>query len=72
MTDTLYIIGNGFDLHHELPTSYASFRNYANKRQSLSKWLNAIYGDAINNSEWCCIGEYKYNTRIHINNEDWQ
>lgn len=52
MRDTLYIIGNGFDLHHGLPTSYASFRDYANKRQSLSKWLNAIYGDAINNSEW--------------------
>lgn len=52
MKDTLYIIGNGFDLHHELPTSYACFRDYANKRQSLSKWLNAIYGDDINNSEW--------------------
>lgn len=52
MTDTLYIIGNGFDLHHELPTSYASFRDYAKKKQTISKWLNNIYGDAITNSEW--------------------
>jgi hypothetical protein len=28
---TLYIIGNGFDLFHELPTSYASFNAYANE-----------------------------------------
>lgn len=52
MIDTLYIIGNGFDLHHRLSTSYASFREYANKKQLLSKWLNAIYGEAINDSEW--------------------
>ncbi|MGE8189197.1 AbiH family protein [Pseudomonas sp. NPDC086278] len=23
---TLYIIGNGFDLHHGLPTSYSDFK----------------------------------------------
>ncbi|MCS6159226.1 bacteriophage abortive infection AbiH family protein [Shewanella baltica] len=26
--DKLYIIGNGFDLHHRLPTSYSGFREY--------------------------------------------
>lgn len=26
--DKLIIIGNGFDLHHELPTSYKNFRDY--------------------------------------------
>ncbi len=26
--DKLYIIGNGFDLHHGLPTSYSGFRSY--------------------------------------------
>ncbi|CAK2108425.1 hypothetical protein VCRA2122O12_700001 [Vibrio crassostreae] len=25
----LYIIGNGFDLHHGLPTSLTGFRNYS-------------------------------------------
>lgn len=26
---TLYVIGNGFDLYHELPTSYANFHDFA-------------------------------------------
>ena len=28
MDETLYIIGNGFDMSCELPTSYDSFRKY--------------------------------------------
>lgn len=28
MKRTLYIIGNGFDLHHNLPTAYSNFQNY--------------------------------------------
>ena len=37
MTDTLYIIGNGFDLHHGLKTSYAGSRKkYAKKIMSMS------------------------------------
>ncbi|WP_215491193.1 AbiH family protein, partial [Escherichia coli] len=28
----LYIIGNGFDLHHELDTSYFSFGDYLRKK----------------------------------------
>lgn len=28
---TLYIVGNGFDLHHNLPTSLKEFRSFANK-----------------------------------------
>ena len=27
-SQTLYIIGNGFDLHHGLPTEYWRFKNY--------------------------------------------
>ncbi len=26
--DTLYIVGNGFDLHHGIPSSYKAFRDY--------------------------------------------
>jgi hypothetical protein len=26
---TLYVIGNGFDLHHELPTSLVGFREFS-------------------------------------------
>ena len=28
----LYIIGNGFDLHHDLRTSYSDFGKFLNKR----------------------------------------
>ncbi len=51
MTDTLYIIGNGFDLHHGLRTSYANFRDdYVTKKGSVL-WndLLDIYGEAPKN-----------------------
>ncbi|MBY0480828.1 MAG: bacteriophage abortive infection AbiH family protein [Chitinophagaceae bacterium] len=34
MSDILYIIGNGFDLHHGLRTSYYNFANYLQKNHS--------------------------------------
>ena len=48
MTDTLYIVGNGFDLHHGLRTSYANFRDDYVKKKSPILWnhLIDIYGDA--------------------------
>ncbi len=48
MTDTLYIIGNGFDLHHGLRTSYANFRDDYIKKKSFVLWndLLDIYGSA--------------------------
>lgn len=58
MTDKLYIIGNGFDLHHGLKTSYADFRdNYAKKSSYLWNLLSDIYGEAIYNDMWWCIFE---------------
>ena len=47
MTDTLYIIGNGFDLHHGLMTSYLNFRDdYVKKKSSiLWNYLLDVYGD---------------------------
>ncbi len=32
MMNTLYIIGNGFDLHHNIPSSYKAFGEYLRKR----------------------------------------
>ena len=29
---TLYIIGNGFDLHHNLPTQYSDFSKYIQEK----------------------------------------
>ena len=52
MTDKLYIIGNGFDLHHELRTSYADFRDdYVRKVPSLWNALLDIYGDVPRNDD---------------------
>lgn len=53
MTDTLYIIGNGFDLHHNLRTSYANFRDdYASKKHRLWESLTTIYGDKLKEDLW--------------------
>ena len=48
MTDKLYIIGNGFDLHHGLKTSYIDFRDGYVKKRNPKMWndLLDIYGDA--------------------------
>ena len=55
MPDTLYIIGNGFDLHHGLKTSYLNFRDDSVKKKSSVLWndLLDIYGEAPqNNNLW--------------------
>ena len=53
MTDKLFIIGNGFDIHHGLRTSYADFRdNYAKKSSSLWNSLFDLYGDSIYKDMW--------------------
>lgn len=51
MNDKLYIIGNGFDLHHGLWTSYANFRDDYVKKKSSVLWndLLNLYGDAPQN-----------------------
>ena len=51
MPDTLYIIGNGFDLHHGLKTSYLNFRDDYVKKKSSILWndLLDIYGEAPQN-----------------------
>ena len=51
--DTLYIIGNGFDLHHGLNTSYKNFRdNVVLKAPNLWKQLIDIYGDDVTEDMW--------------------
>lgn len=54
MPATLYIIGNGFDLHHGLKTSYLNFRDdYVKKSSVLWNVLLDIYGEAPqNNNLW--------------------
>lgn len=41
-SDCLYIIGNGFDLHHGLKTRYLDFRDYLKKDKKHSDLLNLL------------------------------
>ncbi len=74
MNDTLYIIGNGFDLHHGLNTSYSSFRdNCAKKSTILWGLLTEIYGDSVNEDMWWSdfeemLGKIDYNHLIQTYN----
>lgn len=53
MKDKLYIIGNGFDLHHKLKTTYFDFRNQCLTRSPrLHKYLTEAYGDNLDNEMW--------------------
>lgn len=74
MNNTLYIIGNGFDLHHGLNTSYSNFRDTcAKKKPVLWGLLTDIYGDAINDDMWwrefeVMLGKIDYNHLIQTYN----
>lgn len=49
----LYIIGNGFDLHHDIPSRYADFLNWLrnNKKAAYNKIVD-LYNDADENEWW--------------------
>lgn len=54
MIDKLYIVGNGFDLHHGLNTSYTNFRDDFVRKGHPVLWrrLYEIYGDKLLNNMW--------------------
>ena len=53
MQNTLYIIGNGFDLNHGLKTSYLDFKkNYAMSKPALWRVLEKFYGDRLKKDLW--------------------
>ena len=66
MDNKLYIIGNGFDLHHGLKTSYSDFREKeAKNSQRLWPLLQDIFGSIVNQDMWWCnfeemLGEIDY------------
>ena len=50
----LYIIGNGFDRHHDFPTSYYDFENF------MEGWSREMYYEIheywnfnVNDGRWC-------------------
>lgn len=71
MNNTLYIIGNGFDLHHGMHTSYLDYYNQCvNRYPRLSKYLYAIYGEKTKDKMWWShfeemLGQVDY---IHLMN----
>ena len=49
----LYIIGNGFDLYHGLPTSYGHFREYVKEHDiGLFELIEKYYSHKINSDFW--------------------
>lgn len=47
-TTTLYVIGNGFDLAHGVPSSYSKFRDWLGRHSDLRKVLETyIRNDAM-------------------------
>lgn len=53
MNNTLYIIGNGFDLNHGLKTSYENFRDeYAVKKNALLNVLEKLYSNRLEQDLW--------------------
>lgn len=61
MNDTLYIIGNGFDLNHGLRTSYINFfQDYIkSKAQRIKNDLEALYGTEMHENIWWSRFEHK-------------
>lgn len=56
--DTLYIIGNGFDIAHGLKTTYNDFKNWLEKLgfRSFVKRMETLYPEVKNgNGEWSDI-----------------
>jgi len=51
MANILYIIGNGFDLYHEIPSSYWEFGQYLKAKDSQTyEFIDQFIG--IDNSFW--------------------
>lgn len=74
MNETLYIIGNGFDLHHGLRTSYMDFRDdNVCKNKWLWDMLRFLYGNRIEMDLWwsdieVMLGQVNYTHILESNN----
>lgn len=57
MINKLYIIGNGFDMHHGIPSGYSKYREWlAENNQDLYNRLRDYYD--IDDKEWCSQFEF--------------
>lgn len=68
---TLYIIGNGFDLWHKLPTSYSDFYNFA--KDTLDKLENYYSFDLNEHQPWhnfeTALGAFDADSFFDFHNE---
>lgn len=74
--ERLYVIGNGFDLHHGMPTSYKSYRIWLEENHhDVYERLNNLYSDGIDEAEWWNDFEtnlgYVVDLRGRIENTAW-
>lgn len=50
---TLYVIGNGFDLHHNIKSSYANYRDWLKEKHSnIYEKLIELYGAEATDKSW--------------------
>lgn len=67
----IYVVGNGFDLHHSLPTNYTDFRNYmiSSGKSSTVNRFEEISGISYIESPWSdleeSIGELDWEQLVH-------
>lgn len=77
--ETLYIIGNGFDLHHEIESRYSDFQRYLynNGKSFLANNIEMFYPNVIGKGNHCkwgdlemALGEVDVKTTYNECNED--
>ncbi|WBA12875.1 AbiH family protein [Salinivibrio kushneri] len=68
--ETLYIIGNGFDLAHKLPTSYTEFYN---SERELFDEISWFYDFDDSDNPWCnfedALGRFSPDSFLSYYNE---
>jgi hypothetical protein len=83
MSNTLFVIGNGFDLHHGIPSRYDDFREFLNKHDK--DLLNSIkeYLPLYENELWCdfesalahlnkdYVKDYASNVLMPYSSDEW-
>jgi len=72
MNDTIYIIGNGFDLHHGLKSSYFDFAKFLEARNNnLYKFIESYFRfPSVDNSLWRKFEENLANLDLEATLED--
>lgn len=81
MNTRLYIIGNGFDLHHGIKSSYWNFKEYVEKHDKhlfelLEKYFNgddlwSKFEETLENLDVSEIVEYASNYLVDYGADDW-